>query len=58
MKTPGDECGGILVHKCVDNGGHGFSLGYKRGAFMERFKKKRFVKQGRLVLRSVIFCTE
>ena len=42
----------------VDNGGHGFSLGYKRGAFMERLKKKRFVKQGRLVLGSVICCTE
>ena len=42
------------VHN-VDNGGHGFSLGYKRGAFMESFLKERFVKQGRLVLCSVIF---
>ena len=51
VKTPGDECGSILVHKCVDNGGHGFSLGYKRRAFMESFRFfKKFVKKGRLVL--------
>ena len=30
----------------VDNGGHGFSLGYKRGAFMESFLKKKVCKTG------------
>jgi hypothetical protein len=39
----------------VDNGGPGFSLGYKHWAFMEGFLKKRYVKQGRFVLYSVIF---
>jgi hypothetical protein len=39
----------------VDNGRHGFSLGYKHGAFLLSFLIKMFVKQGRLVLHSVIF---
>ena len=51
VKTPGDECGGILVHKCVDNGGHGFSLGYKRGAFMESFLNKKVCKTGQACIK-------
>ena len=30
----------------VDNGGHGFSLKYKRGAFMESFLKKKVCTTG------------
>ena len=55
VKTPDDECCGRLVHKSNTVDCTWIQLGVPMWVIIEKLKNSKFEKQGRLVLRSVIF---